>query len=524
MSRGDVGKLTVTVEAQVAPFERSLKRAGETTKKFARETDKAANGAMRNLNRRMDAFEKKAKKVQGGLRGGGGRFSRGPSMARGPSSRASRNSMSGIFAGAAGGAGFASVEGATRSVMDFGFETVQAAADMETMRVNFGTLVGDMERGAAIMDKALDFAARNPLTNREALDATSFLVGNIEASKLIETVRQLGDVAKGTNSRIEDLASIYVRVKVQGKLTGEELNRLTDRRIQMYGALAEVLGTTEDKVKGFVAEGKVGFAEFEKAFKSLTEEGGRFHKALDNAADTTSGKLSQLQSKIDSIKVSIGEGIIESQTFKEATALDEASKRNPRAQKATAEAYAGLVDLAVTSTSGLAGGGRMRVPKLFSDPSSIIEARADPNLFLPAETFKQYRGARPPEVEYDLSPSISPVGPGMRQLEKRQPRFFADKNAEQFEAMMRHAEDIEQTFSRTSEMLNRVMAGSGVEQSATFGRNSAIAFTEGLGPILANLRNQQGMQGTEAIVNAIEALANDVRSMATNLPKPAEFF
>jgi hypothetical protein len=62
-----------------------------------------------------------------------------------------------------------------------------------------------------------------------------------------------------------------------------------------------------------VEEGKVGFKEVEKAFQSMTAEGGMFFNMMEEQTKTTGGRLSALGDSYEQLKVNIGksqDGII----------------------------------------------------------------------------------------------------------------------------------------------------------------------------------------------------------------------
>ncbi len=555
MSRGDVGKLTVTVEAQTAPFERSLKRASSTTRKFSKDISESADKGLAKLSRQLDVAEKKVKKLETRLKSA--RAARRTPIPKSPFG------LEGIGAGVAGGLGFAGAAGVSRAgaaLASFTADSVKSAIELETLQRQFGTLVGDMERGEAIVQRVLDFSADNPLTDKEALGAASFLVGNIEAEKLTDTLRQLGDVAKGTNSNIEDLAAIYVRVKVQGRLTGEELNRLTDRRISLYEALANQIGVTEGEVKKSIADGKVGFQEFEKAFASLTEEGGRFFKSLENSADSTAGKLSKVDSQIEKLKRRFGEAIKESEAF--AGALEQIDKTTedlgktptPQVAGAALAASGGVFVQPVVSAAtvpaatqafaenamiGLADVQRNLRRQLGLDTSkldrrikSLRAVQANRRLGVSSDILTPIDSKSTREIarraaaaERDAATPftpftrrLSPVTPSGDRLQDRV-EMLGNADSELFSAMMRNAERTENSLPVAAEAMSRTAEILADQQTDPF-RNVALSITNALSPLLARAQNEDN----SALVAEIRELVNQMRSFITNAPRPAEFF
>jgi hypothetical protein len=92
-----------------------------------------------------------------------------------------------------------------------------------------------------------------------------------------------------------------------------DIRQFTGRGIPIVKELAKQFGVTDDKVMQLVSDGKVGFAQIEKAFKSMTSEGGQFFNLMDAQSKTLLGQTSNLADAWDQLKTEIGksqEGIL----------------------------------------------------------------------------------------------------------------------------------------------------------------------------------------------------------------------
>ena len=69
---------------------------------------------------------------------------------------------------------------------------------------------------------------------------------------------------------------------------------------------AKQFNVTEDAVMKLVEDGKVGFKEIERAFQSMTGQGGMFFKMMDEQSKTTGGRISMLGDSFEQLKVNIG--------------------------------------------------------------------------------------------------------------------------------------------------------------------------------------------------------------------------
>ena len=111
-------------------------------------------------------------------------------------------------------------------------------------------------------------AAKTPFEFPELANATKRLVAyGLAETKVVDTMRRLGDVSAGLGIPMGELADVYGKIKTQGRVFMEDINQLSGRGIPIYKALASTLGVSEDKIRGMVSEGKIGFPEIETAFK-----------------------------------------------------------------------------------------------------------------------------------------------------------------------------------------------------------------------------------------------------------------
>lgn len=75
---------------------------------------------------------------------------------------------------------------------------------------------------------------------------------------------------------------------------GTELLQFTTAGIPIISALAETMGVADSEVKKLVEDGKVGFADLQKALQSLTEEGGKFEGMMARQSKSLGGLFSTL--------------------------------------------------------------------------------------------------------------------------------------------------------------------------------------------------------------------------------------
>ncbi|MDR2049069.1 MAG: phage tail tape measure protein, partial [Treponema sp.] len=194
------------------------------------------------------------------------------------------------------------------AVAGAGGAAVKFAADNEKLRTSLEVLLGSAEQAGSVFEEWKRFGATTPLSVEEIASAgKSLLAFGIDAEEVTDTMRRLGDVAQGIGARLGDVADIYGKARVQGRLFSNDINQFQGRGIPIVQALAKELGTTEGAIKEMVAQGKIGFPELEKAFKAMTENGGQFEGMMDRLSQTTSGKFSTAMDNAQQAAASFGE-------------------------------------------------------------------------------------------------------------------------------------------------------------------------------------------------------------------------
>lgn len=172
---------------------------------------------------------------------------------------------------------------------------VQAAAEFEAIQTRLETLTGSAKAASQVFEDLKQFSAETPFQLGDIANASSKLISfGFSAATVKDRIKEIGEVAAGSGADIQELSLIYGQVAAAGKLTGERLLQLQERAIPIGPALAKSLGIAESSVRDFISAGKVSFATFEKAFRSLQQEGGLFAGSLEKQSKTINGILSTL--------------------------------------------------------------------------------------------------------------------------------------------------------------------------------------------------------------------------------------
>lgn len=202
-----------------------------------------------------------------------------------------------------GQAGFEAVQSILGSIVEsvkaFAASTLEVGGAAQQAEISFGTLLGSVEAGKAAIADLQQFAANTPFEFPQVRQAgQSLLAFGFQVQDLEGTLTRIGNVAAGVGTDFNELAVIYGKARVQGRLFAEDINQLTERGIPIIQELAEQFAVTESQVRKLVEEGQVGFPQLEQAFISLTAEGGQFFNLMESLSKSIPGQISNL---VDSI-------------------------------------------------------------------------------------------------------------------------------------------------------------------------------------------------------------------------------
>lgn len=189
---------------------------------------------------------------------------------------------------------------------------VKLAAEAEQSQIAFEVMLGSAEKATQLLGEIRQYAAATPFGESDIIAASRALIAYGEsADGVVSVVGRLGDVSSGLGIPLKELADIYGKARVQGRLFAQDMNQLTGRGIPMFQLLAQQFQTTEDNIKSMVDAGKVSFANLEQAFVSLTSKGGMFFGMTGRQAKSMEGLWSTFKDTVSAALREVGQKMIE---------------------------------------------------------------------------------------------------------------------------------------------------------------------------------------------------------------------
>lgn len=214
--------------------------------------------------------------------------------------------------------------------------TVSAAAgikynsSIQQTTIAMGTMLQSTDKAKKLIGEVSAMAASTPFEFPELADATKRLVAyGVAAKDAVPLMTRLGDISSAMQIPIGELADIYGKMKVSGRITMEDINQLAGRGIPIYGSLAKVLGTAEGKVREMVSAGKVEFPALEKAFVLMTDKGSQFGGMMDKQSRSFAGLISTI---VDNFNAMMGKATMPLFNYLSKTAFPQLIKMMPAIQ------------------------------------------------------------------------------------------------------------------------------------------------------------------------------------------------
>jgi tape measure domain-containing protein len=220
---------------------------------------------------------------------------------------------------------------------------VKLAADAETTATSFKVLTGNVQDAEKLLAGLRKFGAETPFEFPELADASKKLLAfGVAIDDQIPTLTRIGDIASGLGIPIGELAELYGKAKVQGRLFAEDVNQLTGRGIPVIQEFAKQFGVADSEVRKLVETGQIGFPQLEKAFVSLTSEGGKFYGMMAEQSKTLNGLFSTFKDDLTQTATEMGKVLAEGTDLK--GLLGELGEEAKKFGEAFNEAAPGLVE------------------------------------------------------------------------------------------------------------------------------------------------------------------------------------
>ena len=187
---------------------------------------------------------------------------------------------------------------------------VQMAAEAESMKIAFGTMLQSVAAGEKMVKDLQKFAAATPMDLPTLQRATKTLLQfGIEGNEIIGTLKMLGDVTGGEAEKFQRMALAFGQMSGTGRLMGEELNQMIEAGFNPLKELSRTSKKTLGQLREEMEKGLITIDLVVEAFKTATEKGGAFDGLMEKMSKSLQGLFSTMKDDVGAFLRTLGEEI-----------------------------------------------------------------------------------------------------------------------------------------------------------------------------------------------------------------------
>lgn len=192
-----------------------------------------------------------------------------------------------------------------------GIATIKFGADLEQTRLQLQVMLGDVEKGNALLKEFNTFANVTPYSNDEVVKAGKVLLSyGMSVAEIRSTLKSAGDVSAATGKDFEELSAIIGKVYAKGVADSEALNQMSEAGIPIVKELGNMYGVTARQVYKMAENGKLASSIVLAAFQRMTSQGGMFFDMMDKQSRTLKGAWSTFTGQMQYAAAVVGEQLL----------------------------------------------------------------------------------------------------------------------------------------------------------------------------------------------------------------------
>lgn len=216
-------------------------------------------------------------------------------------------SLIGKFSSAKAAVGGFMAAFAVSALVDFGKEAIDAQSKVEQLEISFRTLLGSQEKASALIAEIKSYGTVTPYDTEGLAQAARLMLSyGMSSSKIMPTLKMLGDIAMGDKDKLQSLTLAFSQMSASGRVCKEDLNQMVDAGFNPLQIISEKTGKSIGELTDEVSKGAISVQDIEQAFIDATSEGGKFHNMVNNMSDSIAGKTAQMTDNWEAFKASIG--------------------------------------------------------------------------------------------------------------------------------------------------------------------------------------------------------------------------
>jgi tape measure domain-containing protein len=186
-------------------------------------------------------------------------------------------------------------------------KTVSIAAEMEQTQVAFEVMTDSGIKARQIMADFKKLDIDSPINFSDfARAGKTLLQFGVTADQIKPTLARLSAISLGNPEQFQSLALAFGQVQANGKLMGQEVLQMVNAGFNPLQEISRTTGIAMADLRKQMEDGKVSAQMVADAFKSATEEGGRFAGMNEKLAATLSGQFAKAGGDVKALAIEIG--------------------------------------------------------------------------------------------------------------------------------------------------------------------------------------------------------------------------
>lgn len=201
-----------------------------------------------------------------------------------------------------------------RGVSSFLDSLVEVTGQYEAQRTALRAILQDEAGTDKLLAQFQELALVSPYTFQSLTGYAKQLAAvGVPLDEIYDTTKRLADVSSGVGVDLSRIILAYGQVRSASFLKGSELRQFTEAGIPLLEMLAEQFTKIEGKavsvgdVYDKISARQVPFEMVAQAFRTMTDEGGKFYNMQEVLAETVQGKVSNLKDAYEKMLYTIGE-------------------------------------------------------------------------------------------------------------------------------------------------------------------------------------------------------------------------
>lgn len=195
-----------------------------------------------------------------------------------------------------------------QKAVEFVKTMIDVRQEVENLSISFETLLGGKDKATQFFGELREYAVNTPLMLNDLAGGAQTMLGfNMEAEKVIPTLKQIGDISMGDRDRFNSLVLAFSQMSATGKLMGQDLLQMINAGFNPLAIISGKTGKSIGQLKDEMSAGAISSEMVAQAFADATAEGGKFHGMLDKQSKGLKGQISNLEGAIDDMFNAMGE-------------------------------------------------------------------------------------------------------------------------------------------------------------------------------------------------------------------------